>query len=227
LNNWYLHSVFNDLDDLLSKGHNLLNYALHFLHTILVHNLLFDHLHLLHGGYLYSHLHDFLNNLWHFFDPFDCLNDGNNLFNDSFDNLGHMLNIVNYFSGWLVGNGVNYLLDNPLNLDNDWFLDNSLHYLFDYLLNLLDSFLHLLDHNSLLPNHLHLSDLGNWMINNLFDDHRLFFLDDLLFDDLDLNDLGDLHPSFDDLLNYLGNFNHFFFDFFNLYYLLNYSVNIF
>lgn len=137
-----------------------------------------------------------------------------------------MFNVVDHFSGWFVGNSVDYLLDNLLYFDNDWLLNHPLHYLFNYLLNFLDSLLYFLDHNSLLFNHLNLFDLGNWMIDDFLNYHRLFLFDDLLFDDLDLNNLGDLHSSFHDLLNYLRNLNHLFFDDLDLNYFFDYSVNI-
>jgi hypothetical protein len=226
LNHWNFNSVLNNLDYLLDQGDNLLNYTFHFFYSISIHYFLFNYFNFLNSGNLHSYFNNFLYNFNYFFDLFNCLNDWNNLLNNSFDNLRNMLDIIDHFSCWFVGNCVDNLLNNPLYFDNDGFFNHSFNNLFYNLFNFFDFFYNFLDNDSFMPNNLYLFDLRNWMINNFLNYNSLFFFDNLFFDNFNFNNLGNLNPSFDNFLNYLWNLNNFFFYLFDLDNFFDYSVNV-
>lgn len=102
LDHWNFNSVLNNLDYLLDQGDHFLNYTLHFFYSILIYNFLFNYFNFLDSGTLNSNFNNFLYNFNYLFDLLDCLDDWDNFLDNSFDNLRHVLNIINHFSGWLV-----------------------------------------------------------------------------------------------------------------------------
>ena len=207
LNDRYFDSFLDNLLNFLTQRNNFLNNFLHLLDSILEDNLLFQDLNLLYSWYFFNNLHNFLNHLRNFLDFLNSLDHGDYFFNYPFDNLRHLLNMVDSLLSLFVLDCVNYLFNNSFNLNDDWLLDNSLHNLLHYSLNLFDLFLNFLDNDSFLPDHFHLLNLWNWLIDYFLHRNWLLHFNDLFSDDLNFNNLGHLNSFLHYFFDILGHFN--------------------
>jgi hypothetical protein len=220
LNHRYLYTSIHDFLHLLDQGHNCIDDPLDLLDAIDIHNLLLNNLNLLHAYDIILNGHNFLDDLWHLYDPLNGLDDGDGLFDDTIDDLIDGLNMIDDLAGVSVFHNLDDLLNNLLDLDDLWHLHDLLDNLLDYGRHFNDPFNYSLHRYNLFLYDLDLFDLGHQVIRNPLHSYRHFLLDNPLYNGGDFMDLGNLDHSFDDLLNHtwhLHNLLDNFLDFNNLF----------
>ncbi len=226
LNDGYFNLSLNLFDNLSDQRHNFLYGLFYLLDPVLVNYLFFNNLYLLYSGYFHPYFHNLLYNLRHFFDPLNYLDYWDYFFDYPLYDLRHLLNVIHNLLGSFIVHCVDQFLYDLFNLNNHWFLYYSLHYLLHndlHFFYFFDCFLH---HNSLLLDHLHLSDLGHSLIHHSLDDDWLFYLYNFFLDDLNFNYFGYLDPLLHYFLYDFGNFYNFLFDLIDLYYFLDDLIDI-
>jgi len=208
LNDGNFNSSVNNLLYLLDQGDGDVDNSLDFFYSFLVDDFLFNNLNLLDGGSLDLDLNDFLNSSGNLHDLFDGLDDGDGLFDNDLNYFGDIDNLVDGFSGVSVFDDLNRLFNDSVKGFDD--LNNSLNDFFPDDLNLNNFSDNPLNGDNLFPDDFDFSDFRNCMVNNPFDNCGLFDLNNLLLNNSDLNDLGDLNNSLYYFLNDFGNLNNLF-----------------
>ena len=206
LDDWHLHFPFHFLDNFVDQRDNLLDGLFYFFYPVLVNDPLFDYLDLFDGRHLHAHLHYLFHNFGDFLDLLHGLDDGDDLFHDSFDYLRHLLDMVDYLSRRLVAHCVYKLLYNLFDLDDHWLFDDPLYDFLYNFLNFFDLFLHFLDDNSLLPDDFHFLYFWDSVVDYLFYDDWLIDLNYLLSNHYHFHYLRYFYSL---LHNFLDNARHF------------------
>ena len=139
--------------------------------------------------------------MWHFYDPFDRLDDRDGLLDNSLDHHMLNLNVVDYFPGVSVLDLGDYLFNDLLYFDDLWNFYPSL----DNFLNedgyFLDDLYDLFDLDDDLSDDFDLSDLNLDVVDHSFDLHGPVHLDDPLLEPLHFHDSRHFPDHFDDSLD--------------------------
>lgn len=227
LDDWHLNLPLYFFDNLVDERNDLLHCLFYFFQPVLVNYLLFDHFHFLDDWHFYSHLHDLLDYLCHFFDLLDGLDYGDDFLHDSFDDLRHLFDVIDYLSCRFVVHRIHNFLYDLFDLNNHRLFNNPFYDLLYNLLNLFDLFFHLLDKIFLLHDDFHFLYLWHNVVDYLFYDDWLLHLDDLLSNHLHLHDFRHLYSLLDDFLDDARHFDDLLLYLLHLNDLLDYLVYVF
>lgn len=218
-----LNSSLNDLLNLFDHNDGMVDNLFNFFYPIPVNYFFFNDFDLSNGWHFNLHLNYLLNGPWHLDNLLNGLDDRNWLLDDNLNDFRKSDDLVNNFSGVSVFDHFNRFFNDPVewlnhlnNSFNDLFLDN---------LNFNDFSDDSFNLNDLFPNNLDLSDFRDGMVDDLFNNGWPFNFHYLLSDHLDFHYFGNLHNSFNNLLDYSRHFHYFFSVLRNLNYLLNNVIN--
>lgn len=208
LDYWYFNSSVNDFLNLFDHRDGVVHNLFNFFYSISVNDFLFNNSNLFYSRDFNLYLDNLLDSLWYFDNLLNSLDDWYWFFNNNLNNFRDIHDLVDSFFGTSPLNNLNWLLDYTIERLDD--LNNLLNYFLLYNLNLNNLSNNSLNCDYLLSNDLHLLDLRNSMVDNFFNNHWFFDLNNFLFDDFDLDNFGNLDNPLNDLFNDSGHFYNFF-----------------